>query len=129
MPNANIIHRYYISRGLRQCVEKGLNSILIEGDALILINTIKNGATPNWKIQRILRHIMDALNKDPDYEVRHVFREVNMAVDYMENIGIHLRTKDDQVFEAIPSEDLEQILVDDYEALWRQKKKALERYD
>ncbi|GLJ29559.1 hypothetical protein SUGI_0582990 [Cryptomeria japonica] len=74
---------------------------------------------PNWKIQRILRDIMDALNKVPDYEARHVFREANMVADYMANMGINLRTKDDQVFKAILSQDLEQILVDDYEASWR----------
>lgn len=47
------------------------------------------------------------------------FRDANMATDYMASMGINLRTKDDQVFEVIPSEDLDQILVDDYEASWR----------
>lgn len=61
---------------------------------------------------------MYALNKVPNYEVIHVFREANMAVDYMSNMGINLRTKDDLVFKAILSEDLKQILVDDYKASW-----------
>lgn len=48
-----------------------------------------------------------------------------MVADYMARMGINLRKKDDQVFEAIQSEDLEQILVEDYEASWRKKKEGI----
>ncbi|GLJ36377.1 hypothetical protein SUGI_0730220 [Cryptomeria japonica] len=95
------------------------------GDGQILINSIKNGVTPNWRIQRILMDIMDALNKFPNYEVKHVFREVNKAGDYMANMGTTLRTKEEQIFDAIPSDDLKQILEDYYDTSCRWKKEGI----
>ncbi|XP_059070959.1 uncharacterized protein LOC131862033 [Cryptomeria japonica] len=37
-------------RGLKYCSEKNYQYVEVEGDSQILVNAIKNGATPSWKL-------------------------------------------------------------------------------
>jgi ribonuclease HI len=60
---------------------------VIEGDSTIIINAIRQGRTPNWKLNSAIEQIMESLEVIGDYTVNHIYREGNTDADKLANLG------------------------------------------
>lgn len=45
--------------GLATCIEKGVVKLAIEGDSTIVINALRKGSMPNWRLDAILRRVLN----------------------------------------------------------------------
>ena len=63
------------------------DKIIIEGDNMSVIQAIKRLWKIPWAIEALIVDAEKDLRKFDSYEIHHVFREANMAADWMANYG------------------------------------------
>jgi len=73
--------------GVRAVVEAGFKKVLIEGDNSIVIQALQGRFTVPWQIAGLLRDVSHYLAQLEYVSIHHVFREANMAADWLSKAG------------------------------------------
>lgn len=92
-----------IRLGLAWCKKWRLKRIVIEGDSAIIINAIRQGRTPNWKLNSAIDQLMESLEVIGDYIVNHIYKEGNTDVDKLANLGAD-RQEIEEIHESLKEE-------------------------
>ena len=99
--------------GLRTALRRGYRKIEVEGDNMIVIQAVRKQILPPWQIQTIIADIWNLITDCEQVRISHIYREGNMAADWMAKYGCVLKTLTLSVFYYSPSRDFLHILVDD----------------
>ncbi|XP_059068447.1 uncharacterized protein LOC131858964 [Cryptomeria japonica] len=75
-------------RGLQLGIELGIKRIHLEGDSLNVINDIHGNQTPSWHLNLWLQPMVDLLETVEEFQISHIYREGNMAVDRLSKMEI-----------------------------------------
>ena len=76
-----------LQAGVRAAVGLGIKNIIIEGDNLVVINSIKNSWSVPWEIANLIADIKAELREFSCFKIFHIFREANRAADFMASWG------------------------------------------
>ncbi|XP_056688726.1 uncharacterized protein [Spinacia oleracea] len=101
-----------LHKGLKEARRLNIAHIQIEGDNLLVINSVKGNWAPPWKIHNIIKDIKHLLDLFDTWEIKHIFREANSAVYWIVNVG-HLIVGE-MYIDPKNSHSLSSILCNDY---------------
>ncbi|XP_059066456.1 uncharacterized protein LOC131857757 [Cryptomeria japonica] len=73
--------------GLLLCYNRGISKLAIEGDLAIIINGLRKGFLPNWKLNAILSRALSLLKDFKKITFNHIYRECNSKADELANAG------------------------------------------
>ncbi|XP_048498207.1 uncharacterized protein LOC125496714 [Beta vulgaris subsp. vulgaris] len=73
--------------GIQGALCLGANNTTIKGDDLLVIQAIKRVCKIPWSINSLINDAADDLRKFDNYNIQHVFRESNFAVDWIAHNG------------------------------------------
>ncbi|XP_010680075.1 uncharacterized protein LOC104895307 [Beta vulgaris subsp. vulgaris] len=76
-----------LQEGIRGAKSLGISNIIVEGDNLVVINSIRKLWKIPWIIKSIILDTEKELANFDEVQIYHVFREANMAVDWMAHRG------------------------------------------
>ena len=62
-------------------------SLHIEGDNLVVIETLKRNSTTPWQIKHIMQDVHDMLNQVEQAIINYIYRKANMAADWLFKYG------------------------------------------
>lgn len=76
---------------------QGWNSLIMEGDSMIIIHTTQHllcgsniqKLSKNWRLNRLMEHLLDLLLAFSIIQTSHVRRKANKFLDYLENHGVN----------------------------------------
>ncbi|XP_057816798.2 uncharacterized protein LOC131030131 [Cryptomeria japonica] len=77
--------------GLLLCQNRGISKLAIEGDSSIIINGLRKGFLPNWKLNAILSRALSLLKDFKKTTFNHIYREGNSRADELANAGANGR--------------------------------------
>ena len=98
-------------QGLRIALQHNITHLQIEGDNLMVINSVKGLWSPPWQIAHLIWDIHALLSSFSSTTIRHIYREANKAADWVANVG-HLVTSQFTIDDCTHSA-LHPILVND----------------
>ncbi|XP_056685682.1 uncharacterized protein [Spinacia oleracea] len=98
-------------KGIQEAIRLGIQNLHIEGDNLLVINSLKGIWKVPWKLQNIIQDIKTLLHQFRNVHTQHVFREANRAADWIANVG-HLIVE--PMCNPNSSPNLEDIVHSDY---------------
>lgn len=64
-----------------------LSSFIIEGDYLVVTNSVRRCLKVSWEISALITDSVEDLKSVPEVSFNHCFRKVNQAVDFMAYSG------------------------------------------
>jgi len=99
--------------GLKSALEAGFRHIEVEGDNQVVIHAIQGQITPPWQIAPIIEDIRNLSAGAADISFHHIYREGNMAADWMAKYGSTFRPISLTLFPSPPSREFLFILADD----------------
>ncbi|XP_059073504.1 uncharacterized protein LOC131874239 [Cryptomeria japonica] len=73
--------------GLLLCQNRGISKLAIEGDSDIIINGLRKGFLPNWKLNAILSRALNLLKDFQKTTFNHIYREGISRADELANAG------------------------------------------
>ncbi|XP_056690427.1 uncharacterized protein [Spinacia oleracea] len=76
-----------LHKGIQEAIKLNIKDIYIEGDNLLVINSLKGIWTPPWKLQNIIQDSRTLLQHFHSTHIKHIFREANRAADWIANVG------------------------------------------
>nr|XP_033508076.1 uncharacterized protein LOC117273086 [Nicotiana tomentosiformis] len=79
-----------ILKGMLLCRDRTKGNIILESDSLFVVTLINNKLKPPWEIGLILEQIQK-ISYDECFTFVHIYREVNMVVDLLANLGESLK--------------------------------------
>jgi len=99
--------------GIRAALNAGYRKILVEGDNQIVIKAIQNQIHTPWRIASLMQDIRNMIISCECISFTHIYREGNMAADWMAKYGCLLRCHSLCIFSSPPCRDFLFLLVDD----------------
>ena len=99
--------------GISTALRAGHSKIEVEGDNMIVIQAVRKQIPPPWQIHPIIEDIWNMIPYCEQILFSHVYREGNMAADWMAKYGCLIKTPSLSVFTSSPSREFVHILVDD----------------
>ena len=78
--------------GVEAVVQAGFTKLCIEGDNLIVIQALTGKFIVPWKIDTIIEDLHIWLQPATQVHINHIFREVNMAADWLSKFGHTITT-------------------------------------
>jgi len=99
--------------GISAAVQAGFRHLEVEGDNQIVIKAVLKLIPAPWQIAPFIEDIWNLLSHCTHTSFRHIFREGNLAADWMAKYGTFIRCHSLSLFTLPPSRDLLLILVDD----------------
>jgi len=99
--------------GLKSALEAGYHHIEIEGDNQVVLNAIQGRITPPWQISTLIADIKNLAAGCEEISFKHVYREANMAADWVAKYGCVIRSPSLTCFSSSPSREFLFILIDD----------------
>ena len=88
--------------GIRAALDAGYRKIQVEGDNQIVIKAIQNQIHTPWQIATLLEDIRNMIINCEDISFTHIYREGNMAADWMAKYGCVLRCNSLSTFSSPP---------------------------
>ena len=76
-----------LHKGIQEAIRLGIKDIHIEGDNLLVINSLKGTWKPPWKLQNIIHDSKILLQRFDSAHINHIYREANRAADWIANVG------------------------------------------
>ncbi|XP_059064688.1 uncharacterized protein LOC131856782 [Cryptomeria japonica] len=73
--------------GLLLCQNRGIHKLAIERDSAIIINGLRKGSLPNWKLNALLSRALGLLKYFKKITFNHIYREGNSRGDELANAG------------------------------------------
>lgn len=84
-----------LREGVREAISLGLNDLQIEGDNICVINALKREWTTPWEISKIILDSLEDLRHCNTVQIKHCFREANMAADFLAKRGVTISSRED----------------------------------
>lgn len=78
---------YALVQGLSICASLGLRCLEIEGDSAIIINALRKGKIPNWRLNSLLLQALNLCYSFKEISINHIYREGNRRADELANLG------------------------------------------
>ncbi|XP_048497928.1 uncharacterized protein LOC125496495 [Beta vulgaris subsp. vulgaris] len=103
-----------LCEGIRGAISLGIGKIVIEGDNLVVVNSIRNIWKIPWTINSIVLDASEDLKHVEDVQIRHAFREANAAADWMAH-RCHTTTNTTYWFDVL---DFPYVVIICKDALW-----------
>jgi len=97
--------------GVRAVVEAGFKKVLIEGDNSIVIQSLQGRVKVPWQIEGLLSDVSYYLTQLEYVSINHVFREANVAADWLSKAGHSFPTP--KIWCHPPSLEFQDILFSD----------------
>ena len=82
-----IVEFWALRDGLLQVVEIGVQNLLIELDAKVVVELVRSKSPSNAFYSSLLANCRSLLGKFQHYKVQHAFREVNRVADALAKLG------------------------------------------
>lgn len=99
---------FALSFGLDMAISLGIKDLIIEGDSMVIIQSVMKKKSNCWKLQYILDHILQKLDFFDSFFISHYYREVNKIADCLANLAIDSEANIWEVsVDKIPSSVLE----------------------
>ena len=73
--------------GIQAAFLSGYRSMEIEGDNKIIIQAIQGQISVPWQLRTIVKEIQHTIEQCAYVLIRHIYREANMAADWLSKIG------------------------------------------
>ncbi|XP_057832239.1 uncharacterized protein LOC131042915 [Cryptomeria japonica] len=73
--------------GLLLCRKHEAKYLDIEGDSTIVVNALRKGSMPDWKLNTLLSKAMDICKGFDRFTDNHIYREGNKRADELANMG------------------------------------------
>ena len=102
-----------IRDGLKAALEAGYRHIEVEGDNQVVISAIQGRISPPWQIASLIEDIKNLSQDCSDIYFKHIYREGNMAADWVAKYGCTLQSFSITFFHTPPSREFLFILADD----------------
>jgi len=99
--------------GIRTALQAGHYRLEVEGDNQIVIHAVQNHILPPWQIAPIIEDIWNMIPSCESIAFSHIYREGNLAADWMAKYGCLLRSHYISYFPSPPSREFLYILADD----------------
>ncbi|XP_059064871.1 uncharacterized protein LOC131856930 [Cryptomeria japonica] len=74
--------------GLHLCRKLGVKILDIEGDLAIIVNSLRKGNMPNWRLNTLLSKAIDLCKGFDRFTVNHIYREGNKRADELANMVV-----------------------------------------
>jgi len=68
-------------------IQAGYSMISIEGDNTAVIRALKGESKGPWQISHIIEDVRACFHQDIQVFINHIFREANMAADWLSKFG------------------------------------------
>lgn len=89
-------------------ISLGIKDLIIEGDSMVIIQSVMKKKSNCWQLQYILDHILQKLDFFDSFFISHCYREVNKIADFLANLAIDSEANMREVsVDEIPSSVLE----------------------
>jgi len=99
--------------GISAALQAGFRKIEVEGDNQVVLKAVQKQIHTPWQITPILEDIWHMISSCESISFSHIYREGNMAADWMAKYGCSLRCHSLSLFSYLPCRELILILVDD----------------
>jgi len=73
--------------GLKICKVLKIEKVEVEGDSAIIINALRKGSMPNWRLNSLLTIALDFTISFRRCTFNHIYREGNSKADSLANKG------------------------------------------
>jgi len=71
--------------GVHTTTKAGYRWLQIEGDNLIIIEALQGKSAIPWQINHVIQDVRHLLAQFDQVVIKHIYREANMAVDWLAN--------------------------------------------
>jgi len=99
--------------GIRTALQAGYRRLEVEGDNQIVIKAVLKHIQAPWQIAPILEDIWNMVAGCETVLFRHIYREGNMAADWMAKYGCSLRCHSLVLLSSPPCRQFLFLLIDD----------------
>jgi len=99
--------------GISAALQAGFRRIEVEGDNQIVLKAVQKQIHTPWQIAPILEDVWNMISTCESISFSHIYREGNMAADWMAKHGCALRSHSLSIFSYPPRRDFISLLVDD----------------
>ncbi|XP_059076276.1 uncharacterized protein LOC131875686 [Cryptomeria japonica] len=77
-----------LSLGIDLAISLGIKHLSIQGDSMVVIQSVLNCKSNYWHLKYIIDHILEKLSFFDTFVLSHCFRELNKLVDFLANLAI-----------------------------------------
>uniref|UniRef100_A0A7C9CFW3 RNase H type-1 domain-containing protein n=1 Tax=Opuntia streptacantha TaxID=393608 RepID=A0A7C9CFW3_OPUST len=88
--------------GISAALQAGFRHLEVEGDNQIVLKAVQKTIPTPWQITPIIEDIWNLLSHCASYYLRHIYREGNLAADWMAKHGSLLRCHSLSLFSSPP---------------------------
>jgi len=99
--------------GICAALQAGYRKFHVEGDNQIVIRAVQKQIRTPWQIAPILHDIWNLIINCESISFQHMYREGNLAADWMAKFGCSIRDHSLSIFTSPPCRDFFLLLVDD----------------
>ena len=99
--------------GISTALQAGFCRIAVEGDNQVVLKAVQKQILALWQIAPIIENIWNMIPNCELISFSHIYREGNMAADWMAKYGCLLKSYSLSTFSYFPSREFISILVDD----------------
>lgn len=88
----NMAEMQALDAGINLSMLLNIKKIVIEGDSAIIINALRKGSMPDWKLNASLEKILTNMKTFDKTIFNHIYREGNRRADFLANLGADGKT-------------------------------------
>ncbi|XP_059068651.1 uncharacterized protein LOC131859122 [Cryptomeria japonica] len=77
-----------LSFGLDLAISLGIKDIIIEGDSMLVFQSVSTKKCASWHLQYLLDRILAQLKCFSTFTISHCYREINVIADYLANRAV-----------------------------------------
>lgn len=81
-----------LSLGVDLAISLGIKHLSIQGDSMVVIQSVLNCRSNCWHLKYLIDHILEKLSFFDTYVLSHCFRELNKVADFLANLAIDSAT-------------------------------------
>ncbi|XP_059068464.1 uncharacterized protein LOC131858979 [Cryptomeria japonica] len=78
-----------LSLGIDLAISLGIKHLSIQGDSMVVIQSVVNCKSNCWYLKYLIDHILEKLSFFDTYVLSHCFREINKLAYFLANLAIH----------------------------------------
>ena len=99
--------------GINAALQAGFRHMEVEGDNQVVLRAVQKQIPVPWQIAPIIEDIWNMIPNCDTISFTHIYREGNIAADWMAKHGCVLRSHSLSLFSYPPSSGFLSIIVDD----------------
>ncbi|XP_057836447.1 uncharacterized protein LOC131046677 [Cryptomeria japonica] len=83
----NWVELMALVEGLHLCRKLGVKNLDIEGESAIIVNALRKGNMPNWRLNTLLSKAIGLCKGFDRFTLNHIYRKGNKRADELANMG------------------------------------------